>query len=166
MSFLFHMNSDHILVIRRSHSNGAFSTILDFSIDFFAYWRSIREEVYSVIDRLHVTGFIQSIFGILVRGEINSSISPRPFILDGIPITENGLYSSMSPSNWLYSNLSHSQLVIYDSISMDNWLYSCLYPRTSGKIVVFPPDNYSISSSVRVHICTVTNITGIPLLVT
>ena len=27
-------------------------------------------EVYSAIDRLHVTGFIQSVFDILVRGEI------------------------------------------------------------------------------------------------
>ena len=26
----------------------------------------------------------------------------------------------------------------YGSISMDNWLYSCLYPRTTGYIVVFP----------------------------
>ena len=68
---------------------------LDFSIDFFAYWRSIREEVYSVIDCLHVTGFIQLIFGILVRGEINSSISQRQ-LLNSIPIKENLLYSSMS----------------------------------------------------------------------
>ena len=94
MSFLFHMHLEHIRVTRRSHSNGAFSTILDFSIDFFAYWRSIREEVYSVIDCLHVTGFIQYIFGILVRGEINSSISPRQ-LLNGIPIKENWLYSSL-----------------------------------------------------------------------
>ena len=93
--FLFHMHSEYIRVTRRSHSNMAFSTILDISIDFFAYWRSIREEVYSVIDCLHVTGFIQSIFGILVRDEINSSISPWQS-LNGISIKENSLYSSMS----------------------------------------------------------------------
>ena len=40
----------------------------------------LGEQVYSVIDCLHVTGFIQSIFGILVRGEINSSISPRQLL--------------------------------------------------------------------------------------
>ena len=46
------------------------SAILDYSTDLFAYWQSIRE-VYSIIDRLHVTDFIQSVFDILVRGEIN-----------------------------------------------------------------------------------------------
>ena len=49
-------------------ATGRFPPSWIISIDFFAYWRSIREEVYSVIDCLHVTGFIQSIFGILVRG--------------------------------------------------------------------------------------------------
>ena len=52
------------------------SAILDFSIENFAYWRSIKE-VYSVIDRLHVTGFIQSVFDILVRGEIKRDGTPH-----------------------------------------------------------------------------------------
>ena len=51
-------------------ATGTLSAILDFSREVFAYWRSIRE-VYRVIDRLHVTCFIQSVFDILVRGEIN-----------------------------------------------------------------------------------------------
>ena len=132
MSFLFHMHSEHIRVTRRSHSNGAFSTILDISIDFFAYWRSIREDVYSVIDCLHVTGFIQSIFGILVRGEMNSSISPRQ-LLNGIPIKENWLYSI---TGYIVTFLTVNRR--YGSMLMDNWLYSCLCPRTTGYIVVFP----------------------------
>ena len=63
------MQSDHILVSRRPHSNGDVVRHLGFLNRFFAYWRSIRE-VYSVIDRLHVTGFIQWVCDILVRGEI------------------------------------------------------------------------------------------------
>ena len=50
-------------------ATGKISAISDFSTDCFAYWRSIRE-VYRVIDRLHVTGLIQSVFDILVRGKI------------------------------------------------------------------------------------------------
>ena len=71
MSFLFLIKSEHILVSRRSHSNGDVVRHLGFLNRFFAYWRSIRE-VYSVIDRLHVTGFIQWVCDILVRGEIKS----------------------------------------------------------------------------------------------
>ena len=73
MSFLFLIQSEHILVSRRSHSNGDVVRHLGFLNRLFAYWRSIRE-VYSVIDRLHVTGFIQWVCDILVRGEINKLI--------------------------------------------------------------------------------------------
>ena len=67
-----------ILVARRSHSNEDFVHHLGFLNRFFAYWRSIRE-VYSVIDRLHATSFIQSVFDILVRGEIiNHVVPPSP----------------------------------------------------------------------------------------
>ena len=41
MSFLFLVHSEHILVARRSHSNGELSGILDFSNIFFSYRRSI-----------------------------------------------------------------------------------------------------------------------------
>ena len=71
MSFLFLIQSEHILVARRSNSNGDVVRHLGFLNRFFFYWRSIRK-VYSVIDRLHVTGFIQSVCDILVRGEINT----------------------------------------------------------------------------------------------
>ena len=71
MSILLLIHSEYILVARRSHSNGDVVRHLGFLDRFFAYWRSIRE-VYSVIDRLHVTGFIQSGFDILVRGEIKT----------------------------------------------------------------------------------------------
>ena len=50
------------------------SAFLDFSTDIFAYWRSIRE-VFSVIDRLHVTLFIQLVFDIIVRGKIKQNRS-------------------------------------------------------------------------------------------
>ena len=76
MSFLFLIQSEHILVSRRSHSNGDVVRHLGFLNKFFAYWRSIRE-VYSVIDRLHVTCFIQWVCDILVRGEINSIVMSR-----------------------------------------------------------------------------------------
>ena len=74
MSFLFLIQSDHILVSRRSHSNGYVVRHLGFLNKFFAYWRSIRE-VYSAIDRLHVTCFVQWVCDILVRGEINFHVS-------------------------------------------------------------------------------------------
>ena len=59
-------------------ATGTLSAILDFSKYFLAYWRSIRE-VYSVIDRLHMAGFIQSVFDIIVRGEINYYIASFPW---------------------------------------------------------------------------------------
>ena len=75
MSTLFLIHSEYMLVARRSHSNGDVVRHLGFLNIFFAYWRSIRE-VYRVIDRFHVTGLIQSVSDILVRGEIIQFMPP------------------------------------------------------------------------------------------
>ena len=70
------IHAEYIRVARRSHSNGDIVRHLGFLNIFFAYWRSIRE-VYSVIDRLHVTCFSQSVFDILVQGEIKYYIRSK-----------------------------------------------------------------------------------------
>ena len=58
-----------ILIARMSHSNGDVVCHLGFLNRFFCLL-TVYKKVYRVIDRVHVTGFIQSVSDILVRGEI------------------------------------------------------------------------------------------------
>ena len=104
MSILFLIHSELILLARRSHSNGDGIRHLGFINRFFAYWRSIRE-VYSVIDRLHVTGFIQSVFDILVRGEIKAYFMCR--LYDWQPSFDNAKedINSQNSRNYLQTML-------------------------------------------------------------
>ena len=72
--FCFLYIQNIILVARRSHSNGDVIRHLGF-LDRFFCLLTVYKKVYRVIDRVHVTGFIQSVSDILVRGEINPIIS-------------------------------------------------------------------------------------------
>ena len=67
--FLIHLEHTCILIARRSHGNGDVVHHIGFLNRFFCLL-TVYKKVYRVIDCVHVTGFIQSVSDILVRGKI------------------------------------------------------------------------------------------------